>query len=202
MRTTGLVATALMLLLLVTPAWAADGEKRVQFGALYAMPTDDLTEGGTKTEADAALGFQASFEIMVNDKIGIEPGIQVANHDVDFEDALGETDLGDIDFTAVMATVNFHVLQRDKLDLYVGPTVGYVFWGDLTTDVFGPPETFSADDEVAYGASVGLDIPFGEGSWEFSAGLTYLFVEVTLEGGGTALGVDPIQGRAGVSYKF
>ena len=201
MTRTGLVVATLTLMLLMTPAWAADGEKRVQFGALYSSPTDDLTEDGTTTEADAALGFQASFEIMVNDKIGIEPGIQVANHDVDFEDVLGESDLGDIDFTAVMATVNFHVLQRDNIDLYVGPTVGYVFWGDLTTDVFGPPETFSADDEVAYGANVGLDIPFGEGNWEFSAGLTYLFVEVSLDGG-PALGVDPIQGRAGVSYKF
>jgi len=209
MRSRVLVAAALVALVWCgIPVWAGKGDMRAQFGIPYNMPTDDLAEPGERVQLDDAFGFQASFEYMVTDKIGVEPALSFTNHDVEVTSAaVPDFDLGEIGYFAVMSNVNFHVVQEDKMELYVGPTIGIIFWDDLETDLFGTTETFAADDDFAYGANIGLGIPFGKGKWGFTAGLTWLFTDITLESEfGTAaepdLGVDPMRLNVGVSYKF
>jgi outer membrane protein W len=183
----------------LSPTSADTGDMQVRVGIVDSLPTDDYTEAGQKTELDSAVGFQASFEYMVTDQIGVEPAIALTNHDVTVKEAgMPDVALGDIDLFALTANVNFHVVQSDSVDLFVGPTVGYAFWGDLKTDL----QSFSVDGQFVYGFNVGVDVPFGEGDWAFSAAMNYLSADVSFGGDSPDLGVSPIQLKAGVSYKF
>jgi outer membrane protein W len=206
MKTRGLLVAALAAMLFagfVPAAWADKGDMRIQFGAASSSPTDDLSEPGETVELDSAVGFQASFEYMATDLIGVEPRISSTGHDVTVEGSgVPEFDLGEIDLLALTANVNFHLRRGAKIDLFVGPTIGYAFWDDLESEIFAT--SFPADDEFIYGVNFGLDMPFGEQRWGFSAGLNYLLTDVSLEGSAVEpdLGVDPMQLNVGVSYRF
>jgi len=203
MRARGQLIAAIVAILFMgaaSHAWAEKGSYEVRFGVLYSTPTGDYTEEGQTTEMDSAFGFQASFEFGLTDLIGVEPGIAFLEHDVNVKEA-GESDLklGDMSLIPLTVNVNFHVLRGETVDLYVGPTVGYAFWGSLESELF--QQDFPANDEFLYGANVGIDIPFGEGKWGFNAALSYLVLDAELDGGPT-MGVDPLQIKAGVLYKF
>ena len=199
------IAIALIVTLsvlgLASQAWAEKGGKRVQFGVVYSSPTGDYVDEDETTELDSAVGFQASFEYMVTDLIGVEPAIGFLDHDVTVrETGFPELDLGDTSLFALTANVNFHLLRDKKVDFFVGPTIGYAFWGDLKSDLFG--ENFPIDDEFIYGVNLGVDIPFGQGGWGFAASIDYLLSDLTPEGSDAEIGVDPFELRAGVSYRF
>lgn len=200
MRTKGLAVAALVLLLF-SPAWADQGDKRIQFGLLDNAPTDELVSAGQTSELDDAIGYQVSFEYMVTNLIGVEPAISSAKSDVMVREAgFPDLTLGEIDFFTLMANVNFHLLRDKRTDLFVGPTIGYTFWGDLQSDLF--LQDFSADGEFVYGFNMGVNVPLGESRWGFVGGIDYLLSELTLEGTTQEVGVNPTQIKVGASYKF
>ena len=188
--------------LLAFPAWAEKGDMLVRFGFSYSMPTNDLVDAGQTTDLDDAFGYQAAFEYMVTDLIGVEPALGGTNCEVTVSEAgLPDLELGEIDLFAVTADLNFHVFRKKSVDLFVGPTIGYAFWGDLETDLF--PQNFAAEDEFIYGLNIGADVPLGGGNWAFSGALDYLFTDVNLKGSSAPdLGVDPLQFKVGVTYSF
>jgi len=195
------LVVTLSVLGFVSQAWAEKGGKRVQFGVVYSSPTGDYVDGDETTELDSASGFQASFEYMMTARIGVEPAISFLDHDVLFrETGFPELKVGKTSLSALTANVNFHLLQDKRVDLFVGPTIGYAFWGDLKSDLF--EESFPVDDEFVFGVNLGVDIPFGEGAWGFAGSIGYLFSNLALEGASADIGVDPFQLKAGVSYRF
>lgn len=199
------IAIALIVTLsvlgLASQGWAEKGDKRLQFGVVYSSPTGDYVDEGEVTELDSASGFQASFEFLVTDRIGVEPGIGLLDHDVTVrETGFPDLVLGDTSLFALTANVNYHLLQDKKVDLFVGPTIGYAFWGDLKSDEFD--EDFPIDDAFLYGVNLGVDIPFGQGAWGFAGSIGYLLSDLTPEGSSADIGVDPFQLKAGVSYRF
>ena len=206
-RRTAVIASALVfslaLLASASVAFGAEkGDMRGQVGVLWSSPTGDLVEPGETIEADSAFGVQLSFEYLLTDLIGIEPGLGWATHDVNVKPdgaMLPEEELGEIDYLALTANLNFHILGGESLDFFVGPTVGYVFWGDLESDLF--MTSFPTDDEFVYGANVGLDVPLGE-RWGLQFSLVYLVSDIVLQDSSDDLGFDPIQAEAGVSFRF
>jgi len=180
-------------------AWAESGGYEVRVGVLYSMPTGDFTDEGQTTEMDSAFGFQASFEFKLSELIGLEPGIAFLEHDVEVKES-GHPDLklGDMSLMPLTVNLNFHVLGGDRIDLYVGPTIGYAFWGDLESESF--QQDFAANDQFLYGLNVGVDVPFGE-KWGLNAALSYLAMDAELDGG-PSMGVDPFQIKIGATYKF
>jgi hypothetical protein len=180
-------------------AWAAKGDQCVRFGVIQNQPTSDFSQGGQTTELDGAIGFEVGYEYGVTERMGIAPTFSSASHDIEIREAPFPDLEGDVDWLALLATANFHVMRRERLDLFLGPTLGYAFWGDLAIDVF--PADFETDGEFVYGASAGLDVPFGGGKWGFTAALRYLVADVTPEGG-EEIGVDPVQLGAGLAYRF
>jgi outer membrane protein W len=204
MRTRGLAVAALVSLFVsgfVFQAWADKGDMRIQFGVQAVTPTDDLTVDDQTTELDEAFGFQAGFEYMVTNLIGVEPTIGLSSHDVEVEETgVPELALGEIDLFTLNANLNFHFLRESRLDLFAGLTVGYALWADLESDVF--QMDFATDDEFIYGINLGLDVPFGDSRWEFAAALNYLLTDVSVEGSSSDIGVDPLALKIGASYKF
>jgi outer membrane protein W len=207
MRTRGLAVVGLVVLLstcLGFPTWAESGEMKIRFGVLYSAPTSDLKVGDETIEAQPATGFQASFEYRFSDLLGIEPALTLASHSVDsMESGFPDVEIGEADLTTLTANLNFHLLGESKLDLFVGPTIGYTFWGDLESDLVS--DSFPVKDDFIYGVNVGIDVPFGESHWGFSGVLNWLQIDADLEDadpGDSALGVDPLQIKVGVYYRF
>jgi outer membrane protein W len=185
----------------MSTVWAEQGDMKIRFGVLYQIPTGDLVVEDQKTELDDALGFQAGFEYLLTDWIGVEPTMTYSKSDVNVtEDGVPDLELGEIGLLTLAANLNFHILRETRLDLYLGPTIGYGIWGDLETDLF--PQDFKADDKFVYGINVGLDVPFGESGWGFAGALNYLAADLTLEGSSDDIGFDPVQLKVGVVYKF
>jgi outer membrane protein W len=203
MKLTKVAAFVLVTLLLsglASSAWAGKGDMRVRFGVLYSVPTDDLVDGAQTTELDSAFGFQASFEYLITDLIGVEPAISSVKYDVTTKEPSFPDVTGDVSLFTLAANVNFHLMRESEIDLFVGPTIGYGFWGDLKLNLF--PDDFPADDEFIYGVNVGVDVPFGESHWGFSGALSYLGANLTLQGSSQEIGVSPIQVKAGAYYRF
>jgi outer membrane protein W len=198
----------------------------------------DFTFTG-EIEPDSALGFGIGFEYMFTDLIGIDVTLDYSNHDVDT--TLGGTVVftpddpllppetaslvgsqqGEIDLTPLTVGVNFHVFKSDAVDFYLGPFVGYVFYGDFElkggTASFQIPSlpafqesftsgTISIEDDFAFGAVVGADIPFGGQGWMFSGALKYFKTKAEIDepGAGNAaeLDVDPWEIFVGLGYKW
>ena len=174
------------------PAMAAD-ETLIYRGSLtFIQPTGDSTIDGVKLEADSALGLDASFEYKFSKAWGVEAAVLYANHDVEAD---GQK-IGDISQTPLLFSANYHVPSSGKADFYVGPTLGYTFWGDLKVDEVGSVNT---DGEFTYGINSGVDVPLG-GNWAFTGGVRFLFLKADTEG--AEVDVNPLSLRAGIAYRF
>lgn len=203
MRAKSVAVVGLVVLVLSAvglPASADDTNWRLRFGVFYGSPTGDLSESGQTTQLDDSVGFFLNAEFLVTDRFGIEPCVGYATHEITVDEPGFPTlEFGETTWAALTINANFHLLLERKVDLYVGPTVGYVFWGAIESDEF--PSDVPTDDTVALGANIGIDVPFGESAWSFTGALRYLATDLGVEGGGD-IGVDPVQVKVGVSYRF
>ncbi len=197
-RSAILGVVALAVGVLASSAVAVAGDNQVRFDVLYSLPTGDLVDGGQTTELDEALGFEAAFEFRLSDRLGIEPALNYTSFDLDVEEAGFPDTTGDTSMFGLMVNLNFHFGKEDGLDFFIGPTIGYSFWDDISLSGFST--SIKTDDEFLYGAVAGLDLPLGDKGLALNFGLSYLFVDVSPPG--ASIGVDPIQFKAGLSYKF
>lgn len=191
-------------LILATPAAAVDHKVKVFAAVGYVAPfnDEDITVGAvTDTiEASSELGYDFGIEWRATPLLGVELDYLNATHDVDFA---GGT-IGEVDLQPLSLSLNFHLLRTNLLDLYVGPTVSYVSWGDIDLNAdgqaaLGVPEV-TTDSETAFGATVGVDIGIGE-RLAVVGSVRYLQVDVTPEGG-DGLAVDPLITRVGLALRF
>ncbi len=105
---------------------------------------------------------------------------------------------GSGDMMPLLVGSNFHFGVSDRVDLYAGPFVGYVFYGHITIE----EEQTAVEDDFAYGAVMGLDVPFGKGSAVFSASARYMITKAEPEEGGAAIDMDPVTLLVGLGYRF
>lgn len=190
---------ALMLAAFALPAAAADDGPLLRAGLFLNLPTGDLSDAGQTVELDDAVGFQGSVEFAITENFGVEPGLEIASHDISISESGFPDRTWETEWLALTVNGNFHVLEGDGYDLYVGPTLGYVFWGSVDTDL---ASNFQADDELLFGGVVGIDVPLGDGAWGVSGALRYLLTDLAIEGASQDIGVDPFQFRVSVSYRF
>ncbi len=192
-----------------------------------------------KVEADSAIAFFFGYEYMVTDLIGVDANLSYGKHDVDVKDDLcaffdvegvtGDADVlgkikGDITMMPITVGVNFHVMQKEKVDLYVGPFLGYVMYGDVKLNKITANVTLTPDDplldpytasytesisekikvksDFGFGAVVGMDVPFGN-NWMFNAALKYFGTKAkTDEVDSIEIDINPWVVQIGVGYQF
>jgi hypothetical protein len=176
--------------------------------------------GDLVIEPTEAVGLWISYERRFGHLIGLDATLLGADHDVDGtlsgtislidngnnevlqqESFQATEDLADLQITPLMVGANFHVLRDGAVDLYLGPFLAYVFYGDLD---FGF-ESIPIDDDVGFGAVVGVDVPLGKGGWVFSGAIRYLTTDAQPSESGPdsmALDVDPWIVQVGAGYRF
>ena len=215
MKLMKILALVAIVALAVPLANAADSKHKFSFFAGYAMPMSDYSESetigdvveGISIEADDAFGYGIGYEYRYSERMSFGASLSYWDHDVNATysedgETLFDGKIGGITAMPILFDLNFHFL--DKLDLYVGPTIGYVMWDDLSLDDtdFEDAGEVPINDAFAYGVNVGLDIPLGE-NWAISGGLRYLFVDAEIdESDAPSVGIDPLLVTVGVGYKF
>lgn len=205
MQKRSFMAVALLFLLTSFATFAQDVPTHtIRGGIAYHMPdaeeTVEIDElGSLDIEADDATGFFLAYEARFSKLLGLE--IFATRAEPEFEsildeiegpiEAISQTGKTDVEFNAVTAGLNVHVFGRGAVDLYVAPLFGYAFFGD----------TF--EDDIVYGAGVGLDVGFGKRGLAFTASVRYLKSKAEAEDEeNVELDLDPLIISAGLAYRF
>lgn len=202
MKRSGLLLFLAVAALAIQPAAAQDNSFKIYGGLAYISPLseEDVDFGSVSdsVEASSEAGWNVGVEFRFSELFGLEIDVVHATQDIEF----GGDTIADVDFTPVSATLNFHLINTSVVDFYLGPTAGYVIWGDIDFE----SSSFSSSDEgtdnqFAWGAAVGLDIGFG-GTFAITGGVRWLDVDLEPEEGNEEIGVDPLLSRLGVAFRF
>lgn len=115
------------------------------------------------------------------------------------------------DLTMIPLTLGplFHLYENRTLDLYCGPLLGYVFFGDLQTEDFGRgANSYAVRDDWTFGATAGLDVLLGKTNWLLTTSVRYLEISSALDEPfrnldmNENIDIDPIVFQIGLGYTF
>jgi len=211
-------AVALIVVTLSAVPVAAE-EWHIRFAANStdtAMSLRQVDEDGNELrfEGGDSLGLSLGVERRMSDLLGLEFAIDAARP----ENRIGVTPPGggEISATATMdlwtarAGLNFHLLPGRPVDLYLGPTVAWLYAPGSSTfraEVGGHTSTVTieADNSFGWGGTAGADVDLG-GGWTLGVSYTYVKAEMGFtdgtEGGERTLDLDPSTLRLGVGVRF
>ncbi len=178
----------------VTPgANAAEPRMVLRGGAGWVSPTGEwtgdllLTEGVSVTmlKADSTIGPQLSLEYRFTRLLGGEVSVLRASHEVTMTESVlsggipfpSQLTFGQVTEWPILLGANFHVTRSKKIDLYLGPVIGWVIWDDLNPGAEAQQEVtigaIKMHDDFAWGVNVGADVPFAS-HWAFNFDLRAL----------------------------
>jgi len=222
-----LVSTVLAVLMFSAPSMAgADaGDHVLRFSLCYFEPTGstytwlnpEVMPGATSqidTEPTSSFGFAIDYEYRYSDLLGI--GVAVARTEAEMEIShmvavqYPPHYTGDLTMVPLTLSPQFHLVKSEALDLYCGPLLGYVFYGELKTEDYGRgTNAYSVKNEFTYGALVGLDVPLGSTNWLFTSSVRYVKTKADIdepyqhvEDMNAQIDIDPIIIQAGIGYTF
>jgi outer membrane protein W len=197
-RGLGALAVGVAAALLAAPSSAQeDGYDFKLFGgAAYVAPLSDssLTGVADTVEASSEYGWEIGGEWKPSDRFGLELAYLDAQHDVEADGTV----IGDIDLRPLTFTANFHLVNRDAVNWYVGPTLAYIDWSEVR---LGGGGSLDVDSETTYGISTGVDIGFGD-TFALQLGLRWLDASVESPVLPSDVSVDPLFTRVGVAFRF
>ncbi|MEM6701202.1 MAG: outer membrane beta-barrel protein [Acidobacteriota bacterium] len=111
----------------------------------------------------------------------------------------------DSDTFGLFAGPIFHLTPESRVDLFVGPLIGYLDYGSVDFNLQGRNFRRSYDSETALGAQLGLDIPFkADGKWSLYLGAMYFDVSAESDNEVPNFDIDlePLFLNLGLSYDF
>ncbi len=212
------LALTVLLLALPAPASAEDDNWQLRVSAVWLDPDvsfTDIDSDGSRVaaSADKDIGFGLALERRFSSRLGVEIGALFSEPDVVLDADLGGglqfTASDSVSFTAITAGLNVHLTPDRAVDLYVGPLLAHVLFGDvgLRAQIAGESlaQDFSSNDDFALGAQIGADIAFGGGPWSLNLAAKYLDTSLEItdgEGEETDLGFEPLILSVGFGYRF
>jgi outer membrane protein W len=162
-------------------------------GGAYIMPLSDSEIDGDTVEASSEFGLELGVEWKFSDRFGFEFAYTDATQDVE----VSGTAFGEIDFNPMNLTFNFHLIDRNAFNWYLGPTVSMIDWGDLEVPGFGSE---SIESETGYGVSTGIAIGLGQ---TFAIQFGARYIQASAEDSfGDEVDVDPLFASVGVAFRF
>lgn len=208
----------LALTALSAPAGAQEDKWHLRFGGVWVEPDADLTRvnsDGTivAVRADDAIGLGVALERQFNRRLGLELGALFAEPDI----IVGSFDGGPtldategITFRAITLGLNFHLTPDKPVDLYAGPFLAHVTYGNLrflAQDTSGSLFVgVSSSDDFTVGAQVGADVAFGDSAWSLNLVGRYLDSSLDVATGAVfavnQLEVDSLIFGVGVGFRF
>ena len=172
-----------------------DYDWKLFLGGSYVAPLSktDVTSLGTSVKASSEVGYEIGVEWKGTDRFGFEIAYLDANSDINA--VTGK--VGDITMRPWDFSLNFHIIDANIFNWYIGPTLSYISWSDLklTNGVKLP-----VDSQTTYGVSTGLVIGLGQ-TFGIQFGLRY--IEASIDAGlPQKIKVDPLFASVAVSFRF
>jgi opacity protein-like surface antigen len=212
------VAVALIVIAFAAVPAAAE-EWHARFAASWtetALSLRQVDESGdvTRFEGGDSPGVSLGLERRISDLLGLEVGLDASRPQtritVETPGADPISATARMNLWAVRGGLNLHLLPRGSFDLYVGPTVAWLYApGSVTfrAEVAGHTSsvTIDADNSVGWGGTAGADVDLS-GGWTLNVSYTYLKAEMGFsnreEPGKRTLDLDPSILRLGVGVRF
>jgi outer membrane protein W len=145
------------------------------------------TGEGLSISTGSGFGFGLDLEYRVSHRLGVDFGVLSAAPSVGTSVDVGWKSIGisasaGVTMTPITAGLNVHLTPDNRLDVYLGPLVAYVVYEGFTlTAGPGLSESFSSENDVGFGANLGVDVDLdNNGRWTFNAAIKY--IDSTLEG--------------------
>jgi len=172
-----------------------DYDWKLFIGPSYVSPLSDsdIDNVGDSIEASSELGYELGIEWKGTDRLGFE--IAYLDEDSDVETSSGT--IGEISMRPWNFTLNFHIVDKNAFNWYVGPTLSYIGWSDLEL-VNGT--SIDVDGQTTWGVSTGLVIGLGE-TFGVQFGLRYLDAEIDA-GLSDDISVDPLFANVSIAFRF
>jgi len=191
-------------------AAAADDPWRLTFGAVAAESLHGGVDG-------PSYGAGAGLEYRISPRVGFEIAAITAEDEDEigfsFFDELSLRIESRVRMTPVMAKLDLHLTPDSRVDFHLAPVAAYVKMSDLRLtfrasagdDDVTEVEHIDVEDKLAWGASIGMDVPIGSGRSFFNLGATYLRLPLSVRDGddfSTAGDIDPIFVQVGYGLRF
>lgn len=191
---------------------AQDWTLRVDGFALDSDASFSERANSERVEVDTGGGVSFGFEYRFADHLGFDiGGIAGGGVEVDVisRSASGTTvTSGDtLGLAAFVTGLYFHPAPADAVaDVYLGPLLAYVSYSSI--DFFVEDNDgndivrvgIASDDDVALGATLGIDTWFAGGNWSFNANLKYL--ASTFSSGPRSIDLDQVLLGFGFGFRF
>lgn len=225
------VLTVLAVSILIVPSVAvADGGNHVvRLTFNYVDPTGSMFTwlnpeaeglyGATEqidTEPKSTTGFSVDYEYRYSNLLGIAVNLARTDLELDILHHVAAWHpphyTGDLAMTPLTISPQFHLVRAGALDVYCGPLLGYVFYGDLETPdyAFGG-DSYGVKNGFTYGVLAGLDVRLGETNWLITGSIRYLKTTAEFEDPYQyryaddlypEIDIDPLVFQAGLGYRF
>jgi len=204
------------VLALPSTSEADDGAWRLRLSGAWVAPDFSHTiindEGlPIHAEADTDFGLGLGLEFMVSSRLGLEFGLVSAQPEATLsaEPSPGNRLLvsDGLSFTSYQVGLNVHLTPDAPIDVFVGPVVARVNYGNLTF-LEGTDDVLEIECESdwAYGVNLGADLRIGDGPWSLGATVTYLSTDLVATQKGederVTMDYDPMIYSLSVGYRF
>lgn len=160
-------------------------------------------------ETSSGLGFGLDLEYRASRRIGVDLGVLSAAPNIGTSVDVGVKSLSanaDVTMTPLTAGINVHLTPDSRFDVYLGPLLAYVIYDNFTFTAWpGLSESFRSQNDVGFGANLGVDVRLGDGRWTFNAALKYIdttFEASSIDGGPGETDFDPTIVGVGFGYRF
>jgi len=207
-----LLIVTLALLAFTAPAWAAEDNATWRVGLEFAwvnpsgdFSTTTVSDNTARVIWDNGYGAGVRGEYQFESRFGVELSALGAGS-VEISAGTAGSYVRVSSVAPVMMGFNFHLTPDRPVDFYVGPMLGLVRYSDVEFSAgFGTASTtVSVEDDFAWGAIAGLEIPLGSRGWRLQGNLRYIDTDIKNSGGPISIDseFDPFIVSVGVGYRF
>ncbi len=209
----------LALAAMAAPTHAQDDKWHLRFGGIWVEPDADFagvdsSGNSVAVGAEDAIGLGLAFERRLNRRLGIELAGLLAEPDIivgsgfDGGPVLDATE--GVSLRAITLGLNVHLTPDKPVDLYAGPFLAHVTYGNLrfvAEDNSGRVDVgVSSSDNFTVGAQIGADVGFGDSPWSLNLVGRYLDSSLDVVTGEERrvreLGIDSLSFGVGVGFRF
>ena len=211
-RWLALLIVALAAVAIAGSVRAAEDENswRVGLEFVWVSPSGDfstttVSDNTVRASWDTGYGVGVRGEYQFESRFGVELSALGAGS-VELSAGTAGSYVRVSEVAPLMAGFNFHLTPDRPVDFYVGPMLGLVRYSDVEYHAgFGTVNTtVSVEDDFAWGASAGLEIPLGSRGWRLQGNLRYIDTDIKNSGGPISIDseFDPFVVSVGVGYRF
>jgi len=175
-------------------------------GRVVATGTGDA-KGAVNLGAGVGAGLRVEYQF--SNRLGVEVGaLASANLDITLGglDNAVEDHFGVSSFSSATVGLNVHLTPGRPIDLYAGPLLAFVRYSGIRVGngIRAKDTPVSIDNDVGFGAVIGLDVSLGDRGWLVQANLRYIDIDMIGSSGAISAvsEFNPVIFSIGLGYRF